>query len=75
MAAISQGVSRQLDVEAEDRKLDRRMSVWNLFFLSMGGIIGSGWLFASLAAAAVAGPAAIVSWIIGGCLVLLVALN
>ena len=63
------------DMEAADRQLDRRMSVWQLFFLSMGGIIGSGWLFASLSAASVAGPAAIVSWIIGGVLVLLVAMN
>lgn len=63
------------DTEASDRQLDRRMSVWQLFFLSMGGIIGSGWLFASLSAASLAGPAAIVSWIIGGFLVLLVALN
>ncbi len=61
--------------EAEDRQLARRMSVWNLFFLSMGGIIGSGWLFAVLGADATAGPAAIVSWVIGGVLVLLVALN
>ncbi|HEY6537926.1 MAG TPA: APC family permease [Candidatus Dormibacteraeota bacterium] len=64
-----------VDAEAADRKLDRRMTVWQLFFLSMGGIIGSGWLFAALSAASVAGPAAIVSWIIGGVLVLFVALN
>lgn len=63
------------NAEASDRKLDRRMSVWQLFFLSMGGIIGSGWLFAALSASALAGPAAIVSWLIGGGLVLLVALN
>ncbi len=63
------------DADAADRKLDRRMSVWQLFFLSMGGIIGSGWLFAALSAAATAGPAAIVSWVIGGVLVLLVAFN
>ncbi|MGC1184667.1 MAG: APC family permease, partial [Candidatus Dormiibacterota bacterium] len=63
------------DADAVDRQLDRRMSVWQLFFLSMGGIIGSGWLFAALSAAATAGPAAIVSWVIGGVLVLLVAFN
>src|SRR5487761_1870285 len=63
------------DMEAADRQLDRRMTVWQLFFISMGGIIGSGLLFASSAAASIAGPAAIVSWIIGGVLVLLVAMN
>ncbi|MBX8631287.1 MAG: amino acid permease [Thermoplasmata archaeon] len=43
--------------------------------LSLGGIIGSGWLFAVLAANADAGPAVTVSWIIGGILVLFIALN
>jgi amino acid transporter len=63
------------DYDASDRKLARTMSVWQLFFLSMGGIIGSGWLFAAIASASVAGPGAIVSWIVGGVLVLFVALN
>jgi len=68
-------VAAKPDYEASDRKLDRHMSVWQLFFLSMGGIIGSGWLFAAIASAAVAGPGAIISWIVGGVLVLFVALN
>lgn len=61
--------------EASDRKLVRALSLQQLFFLSMGAIIGSGWLFAVLSADATAGPAVILSWIIGGVLVLLVALN
>jgi amino acid transporter len=60
-------------VEA-DRKLKRELSAFDLLGLSMGGIIGSGWLFAVNAAAAVAGPSVILSWIIGGILVLFVAL-
>src|SRR5579875_2110486 len=60
-------------VEA-DRKLKRELSALDLLGLSMGGIIGSGWLFAVNAAAAVAGPSVILSWIIGGILVLFVAL-
>ncbi len=63
------------DYDRADRQLARTMSVWQLFFLSMGGIIGSGWLFAAIASASVAGPGAIVSWIVGGVLVLFVALN
>lgn len=43
--------------------------------MSLGGIIGSGWLFAALDASAIAGPAAIISWIIGGVIVLIIALN
>lgn len=45
-----------------------------LLMLSLGAIIGSGWLFSALAAAAAAGPAAIWSWIVGGILVLFIAL-
>ncbi|WP_162199581.1 hypothetical protein [Sulfuracidifex metallicus] len=36
--------------------LRRDLSRWELTYLSLGGIIGSGWLFAPLAAAAYAGP-------------------
>ena len=63
------------DFEAADRRLRRNLSLSQLYFLSMGAIIGSGWLFASLAADSVAGPASAFSWIIGGILVLLIALN
>ncbi|BDC18913.1 APC family permease [Acidianus sp. HS-5] len=45
-----------------------------LTFLSLGGIIGSGWLFAPLAAAAYAGPLSIASWIIGGLMMIIIAL-
>jgi amino acid transporter len=43
-----------------------------LFLTAVGGIIGSGWLFGPMYAAQVAGPAAIVSWVIGGLLMLLI---
>jgi len=45
-----------------------------LLFASLGSIIGSGWLFGALYASEVAGPAALVSWVIGGIAVLLLAL-
>jgi amino acid transporter len=61
--------------EASDRKLRRSMSLTQLLALSLGGIIGSGWLFAALAADGKAGPASVVSWVVGGVLVLFVALN
>lgn len=44
-----------------------------LLFASLGGMIGSGWLFGALNAAKIAGPAAMVSWVIGGGAVLLLA--
>jgi amino acid transporter len=61
--------------EASDKHLRKALSFLDLLFLSMGGIIGSGWLFAVLGADSIAGPAVIFSWIIGGILVLFVALN
>lgn len=42
--------------------------------LGLGAIIGSGWLFASQRAANLAGPAAILSWLIGGVAVIFIAL-
>lgn len=54
-------------------QLSRRLSPQTLFMLSMNGIIGSGWLFAPLYAAKIAGPGAIFSWIIGGLSAMLVA--
>jgi amino acid transporter len=47
----------------------------HLLFLSMGAIIGSGWLLGALNAASVAGPAAIISWVIGGIFVILISLT
>lgn len=57
-----------------DRKLRRALSVFDLLGLSMGGIIGSGWLFGVNKAVFTAGPSAILSWVLGGILVLFVAL-
>ena len=43
-------------------------------FIGISSIIGSGWLFAAYATAHVAGPAAILAWLIGGGIILLLAL-
>ncbi|MGZ4444350.1 MAG: APC family permease [Nocardioidaceae bacterium] len=45
-----------------------------LLFASVGSIIGSGWLFGALTAAQQAGPAAIISWAIGGLMILMIGL-
>ena len=42
--------------------------------VGLGAIIGSGWLFASQKAANLAGPAAIIAWIIGGAAITFIAL-
>ncbi len=49
----------------------RDAGVIGLLFASLGGIIGSGWLFGPLNAAKDAGPASLLAWVIGGVAVLL----
>lgn len=56
-------------------KLTRRFTPWNLFMLSVNGMVGSAWLFAPLYAAKIAGSAAIFAWCIGGLATILVALT
>jgi amino acid transporter len=55
-----------LIAEDSDRKLRRALSFQDLFMISFGGVVGSGWLFAVSFAAQLAGPASIVAWIICG---------
>jgi amino acid transporter len=57
-----------------DRRLHREVSTVGLLFFSLGSIIGSGWLFGSLLAAQTAGPAAIIAWVVGGLVMLILAL-
>lgn len=61
-------------VEQENRKLQRRLGFWSLLAAGVGSVIGSGWLFAAMYAAKAAGPASLLSWVVGGVLMLMVAL-
>jgi amino acid transporter len=65
----------QADFEAADRHLRKSMGFNGILFMSIGAIIGSGWLLAANAAASVAGPAAIISWVIGGIFIIFVAFS
>lgn len=47
----------------------------SLLFTAVGSIIGSGWLFGPYYASQIAGPAALLSWVIGGLLMILIALT
>src|SRR5919107_3428841 len=60
---------------SDDTQLKRHVGVIGLLFSSVGSIIGSGWLFGALNASMEAGPAAIISWALGGVLILLIALT
>ena len=54
--------------------LRRDVGLTGLMFVSIGSIIGSGWLFGALYASQIAGPAALVSWGLGAAFMLVLAL-
>jgi amino acid transporter len=56
-------------------KLRRDVGPVGLVFASLGSIIGAGWLFAALYASSLAGPAAIIAWVLGGSAMMLLALT
>lgn len=53
--------------------MNRTISSFGLFLTSISAIIGSGWLFSAFYSASIAGPGAILSWLIGGFFILIVA--
>jgi amino acid transporter len=65
-----------LEKEPKERShsLLREVGLIGLLWASMGSIIGSGWLFGAQEALIIAGPAAIISWIIGAVCILVLAL-
>jgi amino acid transporter len=54
--------------------LERGVGFLGLLWASETSIIGSGWLFGALGAAVIAGPAAILGWILGSIIILVLAL-
>src|SRR4051794_36273895 len=58
----------------EPRALRRDVGLTGLMFVSLGSIIGSGWLFGALYASQQAGRAALPSWGIGAVFMLTLAL-
>ncbi|MCU1384226.1 MAG: Amino acid permease [Acidobacteria bacterium] len=55
--------------------LQRSVGFYGLMFVSLGSIIGSGWLLGALSAAQVAGPASVLSWILAAGMLSLLALT
>jgi amino acid transporter len=55
-------------------KLHRDVSTIGLLFVCLGSVIGSGWLFGALYASQIAGPASIISWVLGALVMLVLAL-
>src|SRR3954451_13897273 len=54
--------------------LQRSVGFYGLMFVSLGSIIGSGWLLGALNAAEVAGPASIISWVLAAAMLTALAL-
>ena len=55
--------------------LEKKITLLGLLFTAVGGIVGSGWLFGPYFAAQMAGPASLLSWVLGGCMMMLIALT
>jgi amino acid transporter len=54
--------------------MDRGVGFVGLLWASEGSIIGSGWLFGALTAASIAGPSAIIAWVVASFIVIVLAL-
>src|ERR1700754_1594727 len=54
--------------------LRREVGLVPLMFISLGSIIGSGWLLGALTAASAAGGASVLSWLLAGVVMVLLAL-
>ena len=54
--------------------LKREVGLIGLMWASVGSIIGSGWLFGAQEGLVAAGPAAVISWVIGGLMMMVLAL-
>src|SRR6185312_8594822 len=71
-AAIGEQAGR--DGAAGCGRFKRQLSLTDLTFIGLGAIFGSGWLFSASYVADMAGPAGMLSWLIGGPAVLLLGL-
>jgi len=61
-------------MSADRGSFRRELGIYSLLAMSLGTVIGSGWLLLPGVVASLAGPAAVVSWILGGTAVLVIAL-
>ncbi len=57
-----------------DSGLKRTVGFWGLMFVSLGSIIGSGWLLGALNASQTAGPASLLSWLLAAAMLIVLAL-
>lgn len=60
--------------DTQSYHLKRDIGLVGLTFVSLGSIIGSGWLLGALNGAEAAGPASLISWVLGGAMLAALAL-
>ena len=58
-----------------DGHMRREIGLLSLTFIGVSGVLGSGWLFAPLLASQLAGPAALLAWLLGGLAIGLLAMT
>ena len=74
-AAATPPVRVELSQElAGGENLRREVGRFGLLWASVGSVIGSGWLFGVLLALTIAGPAALIGWVIGTVIVIMIGL-
>lgn len=56
-------------------RLKKELRLRDLYFAALTGVVGSGWIYGSYYTAGVVGPASILSWVIGGIFILVIALT
>jgi amino acid transporter len=73
-STTASGEESSSELGVPDQRFRKELGFWSLTAIGFGGIIGSGWLFGAQYAAQAAGPASLVSWVIGGIAFALIAL-
>src|SRR5215471_11665423 len=71
----SSGIARDDEPRPAAGRLQRSVGFYGLMFVSLGSIIGSGWLLGALNAAQTAGPASVLSWFLAAGMLTLLALT
>src|SRR5947199_10704356 len=74
MSTIREPVAAPSAADFGEGHLKRDVGLRGLTLISLGSIIGSGWLLGALGAAQSAGPASLVSWILAGVILATLAL-
>ena len=68
------GVSATPSTPGDRENLNRGVGFLGLLWSSEGSLIGSGWLFGALTATTIAGPSALIGWVVASVIVLVLAL-